>query len=398
MKADAKEISRLLVKGNYYYICDFVHVDGRRERIYGKTEEETRKKVTELEQEKMEYWNSIDLKNRTLTEYIDYYVQFHRGKIHGKKLQAILSLKKLHFENAEINQPVNTLTLEDVQKFYDAIQRNCTPAKVKQVHELLEAIFEFATEHGTALLFDYHEIDTQKEKASDGRYIPTPDELEKLKVVCQECINEDVMKNRRGLLLYIFGILSGIPVATGARIKNTDFDWENGTVKISKTVKTVDEYHLPKECLEWLKKCDEDGTLYITGKNPKGCYRGLTPESTEWYVFSNTDLDCIPVMTQVHQLNYLLERSGLPYSTTFKTIRKAFIVKELLNGVSIEDVCERYCLWYKGLAQKILEEYQLQHPETKEQINQMIEEYLNNHPVAVRKLRKKRSKTSETAE
>ena len=160
----------------------------------------------------------------------------------------------------------------------------------------------------------------------------------------------------------------------------------------------MDEYHLPKDCVNWLKECDKNGELYITGKNSEGRYRGLDPDKTEWYVFSNTDLECLPVMTQVHQLNYLLERAGLPYSTTFKTIRKSFIVKELLNGVSIEDVCQRYCLWYKGQAQKILEEYQIQHPESKEQISQIIKEYHINHPVAVRKLGKKREKASETTE
>lgn len=398
MKTEKKEISRLLVKGNYYYIYDFVHVDGKRERIYGKTEEETRSKVTELEQEKMEYWNSIDFKNKKLAEMIDYYVQFHRGDIHGKKLQAMLSLKKAHFENAEINRPVNELTLEEVQEFYDTIRRNCTPTKIKQVHQLLEDVFEFAMEHGIVMLFDYHEIDTQKKETSDGRYIPTPSELGKLKDICEECLDEDTMKSRRGVLLYIFGLLSGIPVATGARIRNTDFDLENGTVKISRTVKAVDEYHLLKECVDWLKKCDESGELYITGKNSEGCYRGLKDDETEWYVFSNTDLEVLPIMTQSHQLNYLLERAGLPYSTTFKTIRKAFIVKELLNGVSIEDVCQRYCLWYKGQAQKILEEYQIQHPESEEQIRQIIEEYHKSHPVAVRKLGKKRGTNSETTE
>lgn len=324
MRRGTKTIRKVFTGSKEYYIYDLdKDFFGKTKRLYADSENELKEKIAAAEAERKVILETYRPVGKKLSDYVCFYLKCSISK------SAMVDIKRLTvlFENAvfdsKIDKNIDEITENEIQEFYNGAVLKFQEDSIKEITKVLEKTFILAGQSGIEIQFDLSKI---KKNVPDARivqspYIMTPKEYE---LMLSYCISDDCTRYGVNELAIIFLMMTGLKFADVKQIKIKDVDTENKVVTIGEK-----QYLLSDKCVSWLNM------QVKSGKIP-----AITPEN-ERLLFVNSygrELTSQSFHTTVSKIT---KRCGLPKGIAGKTIRKAYFVSELANGVLPQELMER---------------------------------------------------------
>lgn len=356
MRKGTKSIRKVFTGSQEYYVYDLDEdAFGKSKRLYAKTEGELKEKIEAAEQERKRLILAYKPTTKKLSDYVLYYFKNAVGNVSSTNIKKQLKL----FENAvfgsSFDRDIDTITKEDIQSFYISLSEKFPVQSVRDIDTVLQKTFEISNMENITDM-DFEGITIPEERATtNASYILAPNEFESLLTFC---IDDDCTRYGRNELIIIFSMLTGLKISSLKRLVSKDIDLESRTVFCEGR-----SIPLSDRTVSWLV------TQAVNGKMPVAVPEGFTNEEGEAIsapsckedeiLFTNSG-DVSPTMQSVQStLTSITKRCGLPKGITGKTLCKSYIVSELSNGASAEDLCSRLGYRTQISIKEIQDEYEI---------------------------------------
>lgn len=343
MRRGTKEIRKVFTGSREYYVYDLdKDFFGKTKRLYAATEGELKEKIAAAEAERTAILETYRPVGKKLSDYVNFYFKCAVSQ------EAIPTIKKLTtlFENAVFNSPIDKnideITQDEMQEFYNGAVLKFEQVNIDKLTDVLKKTFILAEEAGIACQVDLSKIRKKVPAAGtlSTAYIMSPKELESL---LSFCIAEDCVKYGVNELVAIFTMLTGFRFQDINTMKAKDINLEESTVTIGKK-----KYPLSAQCVSWLESQIEIGRLPECN------------EENDRLLFLNSYGNPLTMQSVHSTIRTITRVCGLPKGITTKTIRKAFIVSELENGVAPRKIKDSLHMQAIRDVMNVKDEYDLQ--------------------------------------
>lgn len=313
LKRGTKKIREINTQNNHYFVYDLDKdiLTGKRKRLYAHTLEELEEKIKKEEQERKQLIDKTKPKSTKLSDCINVcFKEILKTQRSNVELGRKVMLIKNTVHNSEIDIPIEEITIDLMQDFFDKVSNIYLRKSVEELLETLRITFNLYDRD-----FDFNKIEIE-EKPVEG-YIFTPEEYESF---IKFCLFDNCTTSGRNQIIILFCMFTGILISNAKRLEVKDLDFENDQINVSGKVYPMDE-----RTKTWLK---EQKMLNRLGEKDNDLLflnsRGTSPSFSSIRV--TMDKICI--------------RLGLPKSLTGKTIPKSFVIWKLEQGFSLQDVAD----------------------------------------------------------
>lgn len=321
MRRGTKKIRKVFTGSREYYIYDLdKDFFGKTKRIYGATEAELKEKVAAAEAERATLLEIYKPNGNKLSDYVLFYF---KCAVTQESMATIKRLTTL-FENAifgsKIDKNIDEITQDEMQVFYNKMVLKFEQISIDEITEVLKKTFALAEQNKITCQVDFSSI--RKEVPSSGAvataYIMSPKEFDS---ILSFCFADECRKYGINELVIIFMMLTGFRFQDIRVLKAQNINLEEKRVLIRGR-----SYPLSDKCVEWIEMQIEAGRL---------------PEcnaENDRLFFINSHGNQLTMQSVHSTIRNITKACGLPKGITTKTIRKAFIVHELDNGVTPRQV------------------------------------------------------------
>ncbi len=327
-------IRKSKTRGNEYYVYDLpTDIFGKRKRLYGKTEEEVKRKIKEYEEHREMLKNQFPEGSRLKDFVLHYFRNSAAGSISGTRTMQLVNL----FENAvfdsSIDRDMNELTAEEIQDFYKTLLKRYAVDTVKDIDIVMGNVFEMARSAGRTD-FDYTSVvfPEQEEAAVCPEYYASAEELDKL---LEFCLMDNCRKYKANELFLTFVLLTGLAFTDVKKIPCKDVD-----LSVPQLVTNGRVFPLDKRTAEWLKKMDGEEKLHISNY------------SEGEMLFNDTANFRVT-------MDLILNQCGLPKGISRKSLHQACIVRLLENGAQPSELYKKYGYKNAAAITAIYDEYRV---------------------------------------
>jgi len=321
MKKGTKKIRQVWNGNKMYYVYDLdVDEHGKRKRLYADTEEDLKKKIEEAKNNKQEELNGQIPIGCRLQDYVRFYFKNIIGKIATVKINHLIKLFSNAVFNTEIDRNMDEITEEDILRFYNQILEKYLYENVLEIDDVLRNTYALANKTG-AVDFDYSVIPVPQGKYEWGgaEYIMNGEEMQ---VLLKYCLEDNCQKYGSNELVTVFAIYTGLHFSKIVKINENDVDLDNATLMTEGR-----KISLSPECVEWLRKMQDEGSLHFDSDKP---------------LFMNRKGEVASSSASIVTMMRIAKRCGFPKGINSKTLHKAYVVSELKKGVSPEELCKRF--------------------------------------------------------
>lgn len=352
MRKGTKGIRKVSTGTNEYYVYDLdENVFGKRKRLYAKTEGELKKKIKDAEHERDMLLSACKPKKNALADYVRYYFKNAIGNIPSRKIRQLIILFERTVFGSEIDRDISTIQEKNLQDFYDILIEKFPLESVKNIDAILRKTFELSNQEGITN-FDFKQVTVPEKNAQEViiNYILSPEEF---KNMLSFCIADNCTRYGKNELLIVFCMMTGLKLSTIKTLTIKDFDLEKGTVYAEGKT-----YYLSEKCVSWLEQQASDGAISLPVVTTDS--ENMDSENTDsdegigiarytymqdTVVFTNSHGTSPTLQSIQSTLSAVTKRCGLPKGVTGKTLCKSYVISELENGTTVEQLCER--LHYK---------------------------------------------------
>lgn len=357
MRKGTKSIRRVCTGSQEYYVYDLDEdAFGKCKRLYAKTEGELKEKIEAAEQERKRLVLAYKPKTKKLSDYVLYYFKNAVGSVSSTNIKKQIKL----FENAvfggSFDRDIDTITKEDIQEFYNNLSEKFPAQSVKDIDTVLQKTFELSNMEGITEI-DFQGIVVPEGNGSSSKvsYILDPNEFENL---LSFCIDDNCTRYGRNELIIVFSMLTGLKISSLKKLTSENIDLETKTVYCER--RTIP---LSERAVSWLVSQAKAGNVPVSvpeemiDEEGTGISR-YTCKGDE-VLFTNSN-NASPTMQSVQStLTSIANRCGLPKGITGKTLCKSYVVSELSNGTSAEDLCNRLGYKTQLSIKEIQDEYEV---------------------------------------
>lgn len=361
MRKGTKGIRKVFTGTNEYYVYDLdENIFGKRKRLYAKTEGELKEKIEEAEQERNLSLALYKPKTKILSDYVRYYFKNAVGNIPSRDIKRLIILFERSVFESEIDKDIDTITEAELQNFYDDLIEKFPLESVKDIDRVLRKTFKLSNKEGLTS-FDFKKIKLPKNNVSSVNvsYILNPEEFESM---LSFCIADNCTRYGKNQLLIIFSMMTGLKLSSIKKLTPKDFDLEK------KLVFTENRFFpLSEKCVLWLKQQVSNNFISLANDNiddkinTENKFIGITryTSSENNPVFINSNGTSPTLQSVQSTISSIAKRCGLPKGITGKTLCKSYIISELENGATIEQLCERFRYKNRRSITDIQDEYEI---------------------------------------
>lgn len=340
MRKGTKKIRKVNTGTNEYYIYDLdMDAFGKQKRIYGKTEGEVKLKIEAALKEREEIVSVYKPKTKKLSDYVTYYFKKAVGQIAAGDLKSKISLFERVVFGSKLDRDIDTISEADIQEFYESLVEKYPLSSIEKIDAVLQKTFAISNTEGTTnLSFDNIKLPAEINDGTEDYYILTPKEFEEL---LSFCIADNCTRYGSNELIIVFSMMTGIKFSDLKTIQNKDVDLAKGTVFCAgRTVQLSDK------CREWLKHQADEGRL-LSSAPMEGDGAGISRYTCdgESLLFVNSKGLSPTIQGIQYTMNSITKRCGLPKGIKGKTLCKSYVIYELENGTTAEELSRQ--LGYK---------------------------------------------------
>ncbi len=311
-----------------YYVYDLdVDEHGKRKRLYADTEEDLKKKIEEAKNNKQEELNGQIPIGSRLQDYVKFYFKNIIGKIATVKINHLIKLFSNAVFNTEIDHNMDENTEEDILRFYNQLLDKYLYENVLEIDDVLRNTYALANKTG-AVQFDYSVIPVPQGKYDWGgaEYIMNGEEMQ---VLLKYCLEDNCQKYGSNELVTVFAIYTGLYFSKIVKINENDVDLDNATV-----VTEGRKISLSPECVEWLRKMQEEGSLHFDSDKPLFMNRKGEVASSSASMMSTPyaeSMTCLSIFSAISE-SFEIREEGLHRSCRSVIHRKSSRISSVLPG------------------------------------------------------------------
>ena len=360
MKKGTKTIRKVFTGSNEYYVYDLDEdFLGKRKRLYGKTEGELKQKIEDAMNERKIKIALAKPKTKELSDYVRFYFKNAVGNIPSSDIKRLLNLFERAVFNSEIDKSLDEISVNEVEEFYKILIEKFPYQSVKEIDAVLKKTFELSNSEGISNI----EIETIKVPENNmlgmnSVHILSPEEFNTLK---EFCIKDNCTRYGSNERVLLFCIFTGLRFSQIKNLYANDIDLEKRELTInSKNKKQV--ISITEECADWLNAQALAGVInMLPVKDEEGnSLVGITRYTydVEKPIFLNSN-NVSPTLQSIQtSANAITRKCGLPKGVTSKTLNKSYVINQLENGATIEELCEYFDKGRKFITE-IQDEYEI---------------------------------------
>nr|WP_317357810.1 site-specific integrase [uncultured Tyzzerella sp.] len=233
-------IKKFTSQGYNYYRIQKQLDKNNKISVIGKTKDIAKQKYfIKLEQYLNEDFNSLDLKNMLFIDFVKYYlfdVVLPSGSIKQKTFSGYEVFYRIHLKNSLLsNIKLKDLKKEHLQKYFNNIcKTNLKMSTIKQLKTFISIVLNYAVEEDYILKNYCKSIKLPKDNTiKKDKYLTD----EEIKTILKNCKDEQL------LLIIKIALSTGMRINEILALTENDFDFENLSINITKTISCSKQFH-----------------------------------------------------------------------------------------------------------------------------------------------------------
>lgn len=326
------------INGNTYYSYTFpADIYSKRKRVYGKTEYEVLRKISE-EMERRAGGGQGKPQSDSFLDHLEYYFKWSLMPNSKNTNERQKFMVEKYVRNSNLDKNITEITTDDVNDFFHLLVGFVSVETMKELFKIFEATFRAAQNNGVKIIAILDNVELPKRSSIIKEYIPTTEEYLMLRDYCIQKNDIEVLSALQAIITSFF---LGLKIEDTAKIKCKDVDLENNTVKVEDRIVKI-----RPEFKEWINTQEQVGNYKVNAP--------MSEEDKEKFLFGRTESDTeqMSVDYTKHMLSKLVQKCGLPLGISTKTLERNYVLMLLQEGKSTPEIAEE-----TGLSSKTILKY-----------------------------------------
>ena len=338
MRKGTKKIRHVtLPDGNSYYVYDLDEdFNGKRKRVYGKTEAELQEKINKAKEDREKILLAKMPVTEDLKSWVQFYLKTQVGKLASTTVKRLAVLAENTIYKSEINVSVKELSADKIRSYLLGLAQSYPMDSVQECENLIRNALQLAGKANlcdiTLEKVDYSLVVTGENRVVKG-YIPSKKELD---ILLEFCLLDDCTKYSTKELVIAFILMTGLKAQEVLAMRTADFHLSQKKVRIGKR-----DFTLSDDTVKWLREQEQKQRIKVSEYDYDEQTGIHTKIADNELVFMNRGR-AISQNNTSYTLRIICQRCGLPLGITLLMIHKSFIESEYSRGVTAKKLSKQY--------------------------------------------------------